>query len=606
MARAGSSWLKPFWLKPFGFEPPASLSLRTTSSHPVLARLFGTADRGDGAPPMTDKEKAAAAKAKGNAAFQAKNIEEAIKHFTEAISHDGTDHVFYSNRSACYSSLEQYEEALQDGAKCVSLKPDWPKGYTRKGLAEFFLRKYDESAETYKAGLKLAPEDASMKEGLQKAMDAKYEAPGAGTGGGGGGGGMFGWLNPAALASAAAKNPKIKEYMQDKELMQKFNMISQVMQQDPRVIELYMATQGIDVSTMSPDVLGRGAPCELPPAASRPSEPKKPKTEEPPPPEDNRTPEQKEADEFKAKGNETYKKKQFEEALTWYDKAIEKEPNDLVYYNNKCAVWIESGEQYYDKVLETCQDLITRRYEINSANPGGASSEKVAKVLNRMASVHAKRKEFDQAIECFNKALTEDNNRQTRHALRELEQAKEKFEKELYSPLAQVDTTMDALDKEEKARQMKSIELIASPEPEDDMSDRSTVTGREAVPTPTRTKNKRSGRRKKKAGASSAPEASEMRTAPSPAEVMSEPVADEAEVMSEPVADEAEGAEGGQERALLRQLLRLQPGHPHLVGQILDDLVEEADAGLSEADWWFRTADDLGTDPITGLPLGAL
>jgi len=393
---------------------------------------------------MTDKEKAAAAKAKGNAAFQAKNFEEAIKHFTEAISHDGTDHVFYSNRSACYSSIEKYEKALEDGAKCVSLKPDWPKGYTRKGLAEFFLKKYDESAETYKAGLKLAPEDAAMKEGLQKAMDAKYDIPGAGAGAGGGGGGMFGGVDPAMLASAAVKNPKIKEYMQDKDLMQKFNMLMQLgagnqqmmqqmlpqmLQQDQRLLELYMAMQGIDISTMSPEDLGSGGPGE---PSQPPKKPEPPKKEEPPPPEDLRSPEQKEADECKTKGNELYKKKQFEEALTWYDKAIAKEPNDLVYYNNKCAVWIEMGDAYYDKVLETCKDLITRRYEINSANPGGASFEKVAKVLNRMASVHEKRKEFDQAIEFYNKALTEDNNKATRNALREIERAKEKAEKESY------------------------------------------------------------------------------------------------------------------------------------------------------------------------------
>merc|ERR1719159_619563 len=101
-----------------------------------------------------------------------------------------------------------------------------------------------------------------------------------------------------------------------------------------------------------------------------------PKKEEPPPPEDLRTPEQKEADEFKSQGNALYKAKKFQEALDMYDKAIEKEPNDLTYYNNKCAVWIEMGTEYYDKVLETCQDLVTRRYEINGANPGGASFEK--------------------------------------------------------------------------------------------------------------------------------------------------------------------------------------------------------------------------------------
>ena len=43
-----------------------------------------------------------------------------------------------SFRSACYasSSPPDYTKALADGEKCVSIKPDWPKGYSRKGLAE--------------------------------------------------------------------------------------------------------------------------------------------------------------------------------------------------------------------------------------------------------------------------------------------------------------------------------------------------------------------------------------------------------------------------------------------------------------------------------------
>merc|ERR1719413_37084 len=186
----------------------------------------------------------------------------------------------------------------------------------------------------------------------------------------------------------------------------------------------------------SADEFRKEAEAEAPKPPPKKEEPKK---EE----EDLRDPETKEADEFKSKGNDLYKKKQFQEALEMYDKAIEKEPNDLTYYNNKCAVWLEMGDEYYDKVLETCQDLVTRRYEINGANPGGASFEKVAKVLNRMASVHEKRKEFDQAIEYYNKALTEDNNRQTRNALRELERAKEKFEKESYIDPAKAEEHRD-------------------------------------------------------------------------------------------------------------------------------------------------------------------
>merc|ERR1711920_435683 len=72
------------------------------------------------------------------------------------------------------------------------------------------------------------------------------------------------------------------------------------------------------------------------------------------------------------------------------------------------------------------------RYEINSASPGGGSFEKVAKVYNRMASVCEKRKEYAQGIEYLNKALTEDNNKQTRNALRDLEAKKDKAEKDAY------------------------------------------------------------------------------------------------------------------------------------------------------------------------------
>jgi len=392
---------------------------------------------------MPDKEKAAACKALGNKEFSAKNYKEAIPHFTEAISHDPTDHVFFSNRSACYASLEEYDKALADGAECVKLKPDWPKGYTRRGLAEFWLRKYDEAADTYKAGLKLSPDDAGMKEGLQKAMDAKYGNinPGQGSGGGGGQPGLQ--FDPAALAAAAQKNPKIAGYMQDQGLMQQVNtvmgmgqsnpqmqqaMLMQLMQKDPRVLEVIMAMQGIDPEQMEQMQAERGGG-----EPGRPAEPPKPKkAEPPPPPKDERTDEQKAADEHKTKGNELYKAKKFEEALAAYDKAIETCPNDLIYYNNKNAVYIEMGEEYYEKVLDNCKDLLERRYEINSAMPGGASFEKVAKILTRMAGVYEKKRDYDTAKTYYEKAMMEDNNKNTRNALREMERSRDLWEKTAY------------------------------------------------------------------------------------------------------------------------------------------------------------------------------
>jgi len=403
--------------------------------------------------------KAAAAKAKGNAAFAAKDFTSAIKHFTEAIR-CCADHVFYSNRSACYASLGEYEKALEDGAECVKLKPDWPKGYARKGLAEFFLKKYDEAAETYKKGLELAPQDSSLKEGLQKAMDAKYDVPSAGAPGFASSGptsaeDLFGKFDANSLTMAAARNPRVKEYMKDSQFMQRMNalmgmsgavgplkeqMLMQLIQEDKRVLEAMAAAQGLLVTTRdSPDEQTEQTTASKPTAASQGDAPKTSndshdgsKEAQKDPAEDSCSAEKKEADKLKAEGNRLYKKRKFSEALEMYDKALEKVPDDLTYHNNKCAVWMEMGEDNYPKVIEACEGLISKRYEINSRNPGGASFEKVAKVYLRMASVFEKQERFDEAIAMYNKALTEDNNKQTRNALREAERAKEKFEKTKY------------------------------------------------------------------------------------------------------------------------------------------------------------------------------
>jgi stress-induced-phosphoprotein 1 len=53
----------------------------------------------------------------------------------KAIELDPSNHVLYSNRSACYASLRDFEKALTDANKTVELNPGWSKGYGRKGAA---------------------------------------------------------------------------------------------------------------------------------------------------------------------------------------------------------------------------------------------------------------------------------------------------------------------------------------------------------------------------------------------------------------------------------------------------------------------------------------
>ena len=97
-------------------------------------------------PKQTDPDLlAAATQAKGNAAFSAGNFDEAVGLFTGAIGADPANHVLYSNRSAAYASMSQYDKALEDAKKVVELRPDWPKGYSRVGAAAHGLRRWEGS-----------------------------------------------------------------------------------------------------------------------------------------------------------------------------------------------------------------------------------------------------------------------------------------------------------------------------------------------------------------------------------------------------------------------------------------------------------------------------
>lgn len=81
-------------------------------------------------------------KSKGNAALQAEKYDEAIDFYTQAINIDPSNHILYSNRSAAFAKVGKYSESLNDAEKTVTLKPDWPKGYSRKGAALELLERY--------------------------------------------------------------------------------------------------------------------------------------------------------------------------------------------------------------------------------------------------------------------------------------------------------------------------------------------------------------------------------------------------------------------------------------------------------------------------------
>ena len=99
-----------------------------------------------------------------------------IDHYTAAIGHDGTNHLYYGNRSFSYLNAGDFERSLADARASTKIAPDFSKGFYRAGQALQGLKRYKEAAASYREGLKLDPanEDsqARLKE-CEKALQAE-------------------------------------------------------------------------------------------------------------------------------------------------------------------------------------------------------------------------------------------------------------------------------------------------------------------------------------------------------------------------------------------------------------------------------------------------
>ena len=124
-------------------------------------------------------------KTKGNAAVAAGDHALAHALFTAAIDQSPPDaHLYLSNRSLCALALKRYDEAAEDAARCVSLKPDWSKGHSRLGAAHFYAGRHAEAVKAYAAGLAVDPTNMTLVEALTAAQKALTDAAAAAADGG--------------------------------------------------------------------------------------------------------------------------------------------------------------------------------------------------------------------------------------------------------------------------------------------------------------------------------------------------------------------------------------------------------------------------------------
>ena len=111
-------------------------------------------------------------KEKGNHLVQERKYQEALDCYTKAIELDKNDPILYSNRSAMYYNLNDFENALLDAEEAIYLKPDYAKAYLRKGNTLEKQYKYQEALDTYKIGLQKDKNNTQLLEAYQKLEDS--------------------------------------------------------------------------------------------------------------------------------------------------------------------------------------------------------------------------------------------------------------------------------------------------------------------------------------------------------------------------------------------------------------------------------------------------
>lgn len=315
--------------------------------------------------------------------------------------------MLYSNRSAAHAKSGNYEKALEDAEKTVSLKSDWAKGYSRKGSALAYLGRLNESIAAYETGLQLDPANAQIRESLEelKAQKASMTA------------------NPFASPDVFVKlrnDPRTREFLNDPEYLKLLNELQTNSRslgtklQDPRVLTTLSVLLGFNA-------MGEDEGMEVDPP--KPEEPKpapKPQPKEDP----SIPPEKREAIAEKQKGNDAYKKKDFETALSHYNKAVDLDPTDITYLLNIAAVYFEQKE--YQKCIEQCEKAI----DIGRENR--ADFKLIAKAFTRIGHSYEKMSNWKQAKVYYEKSMSEHRTPEIKTILSKLEQKIKEEERKAY------------------------------------------------------------------------------------------------------------------------------------------------------------------------------
>jgi len=152
-----------------------------------LTELFRSATQNEPmkkkAPPtVAEKEEAEKLKLEGNELMRAEDFPGAIDKYTKAIEIDSGNQVFYCNRAAAHSKMNNHYAAVEDCKRAIDMDPAYGKAYGRMGLAYACVDKHKEAIDCFKKAIELEPDNESYKSNMKLAQDKLSAAGGISTG----------------------------------------------------------------------------------------------------------------------------------------------------------------------------------------------------------------------------------------------------------------------------------------------------------------------------------------------------------------------------------------------------------------------------------------
>lgn len=88
---------------------------------------------------------------------------------------DANSHILYSNRSAAYLNLRNYQLALADAKKALQIAPSFTKAYIRACTACLAIGFYKEAQELITSGLDLVEDPEKLRNRLEEIAPAKEQ-----------------------------------------------------------------------------------------------------------------------------------------------------------------------------------------------------------------------------------------------------------------------------------------------------------------------------------------------------------------------------------------------------------------------------------------------